>query len=143
MQSVNEQYAGNRIDMVNSHGYIRFTINRSTYLLHRVIWKLMTGDDSAKFIDHIDTNKLNNKWDNLRESNAFENACNKNISSRNTSGYKGVFWNKNVNGDTWTALIAIGGGARKNLGTFSTPEDAHQAYCEAAVAYHGEFANYG
>lgn len=143
MQTVNEQCAGKRIDMVNSHGYIRFTINRSTYLLHRVIWKLMTGYDSELFIDHIDTNRLNNKWKNLRETDAFGNACNKNLTVRNSSGYKGVYWNKNVNGDTWTAYIAIGNGVRKNLGTFSTPEDAHKAYCEAASAYHGEFANFG
>lgn len=139
MKSVNKN-TGKPIDMINSHGYIRFTINYSTYLLHRVIWKLITGEDSEHLIDHIDGNKLNNKWDNLREATVGQNACNKKISSHNTTGYKGVSVGRTQN--TWVAVIRLDGKVKK-LGTFPTPEDAHQAYCEAASAYHGEFANYG
>jgi hypothetical protein len=140
MKSFNTSHAGNVIDMVNSHGYIRFTINRSTYLLHRVIWKIMTNDNTDNVIDHIDNNKLNNKWDNLRKSTLCENSRNRKISSYNTTGYKGVQKGRTLN--TWIAVITVNG-KRISLGTFPTPEDAHKAYCEAAVAYHGEFANYG
>lgn len=141
MISTNSQTAGKEINTLNSHGYYRCTIDYSTYLLHRVIWKLMTGNDSDKFIDHIDGDKTNNKWENLRESTPRQNMQNVGKKSHNTSGFKGV--QKGTKAGTWIAVIRNNDGNGINLGTFPTPEDAHQAYCEAAVAYHGEFANYG
>ena len=141
MISTNSQTAGKEINTLNSHGYYRFTIDYSTYLLHRVIWKLMTGNDSDKFIDHIDGDKTNNKWDNLREATPRQNVQNIGKKSHNTTGFKGV--QKGPKDGTWIAVIRNNDGKGINLGTFPTPEDAHKAYCEAAVAYHGEFANFG
>jgi len=140
MISTNSQTAGKEINTINSHGYYRFTINYSTYLLHRVIWKLMTGKDTDKFIDHIDGDKLNNKWENLREATPRQNVQNIGKKSHNTTGYKGV---QKVDNNTWKSTIRDNNGKTVSLGFFPTPEDAHKAYCEAASAYHGEFANYG
>lgn len=141
MISTNSQTAGKEINTINTHGYYRFTIDYSTYLLHRVIWKLMTGKDSEHYIDHKDGNKINNKWENIRESTPRQNMQNTGKKSHNTSGYKGV--QKGERDNTWKAVIRDNNGKDKYLGIFPTPEDAHKAYCEAASAYHGEFANYG
>lgn len=55
----------------------------------------------------------------------------------NTSGYKGVTWDKRE--QKWRARIGKEG-KRKHLGYFDTAEEAHEAYKNAAPEYHGEFA---
>jgi len=47
-----------------------------------------------KFVDHIDGNKKNNRIENLREATKSQNAMNQKVSTRNTSGIKGVMWHK-------------------------------------------------
>jgi hypothetical protein len=58
----------------------------------------------------------------------------------NTSGLKGAYLAKD--GKRWRSQINIDGKMR-SLGHFSTPEEAHKAYCEAAAKLHGEFFNKG
>jgi hypothetical protein len=60
--------------------------------------------------------------------------------SNNTSGYKGVAWDKKEL--KWKACIRFNK-ILKHIGYFPTAESAHQAYCEEADRLHGEFANYG
>lgn len=114
---------------------------RTTVLLHRVILErmLMRPIVRKELVDHIDGNPLNNRRSNLRLAFQGQNRANSRISRNNKSGYKGVYWRKDMK--TWRAQI------RKDkviihLGYFNTPEEAHQAYCEAAVKYHGEFARF-
>jgi hypothetical protein len=87
--------------------------------------------------DHIDLNGLNNRLCNLRPATNAENMHNKKISSINTSGYKGVVWNKPNN--MWKAHIKMQGKTHY-LGYYTTPEEAFNAYANAAFKYHGEFA---
>lgn len=60
--------------------------------------------------------------------------------STNKSGYKGVYWRADMG--TWRAAITIDY-KRVSLGYFDTPEQAHAAYCKAALELHGDFANFG
>lgn len=103
-------------------------------LLHRLI----TNCPRDMQIDHIDGNGLNNCRDNLRVCTHSQNQHNKKKMKRNTSGYKGVFFNKRDS--NWKSMIMVN---KKSvfLGYFSNPEDAYKAYCEAAEKYHGEFKN--
>ena len=93
----------------------------------------MTGGDPI-LIDHRDRNRLNNRWGNLRNATKAQNIVNSGVRNDNRLGLKGV--RRNTRG--YMARIFIDG--RSNyLGTFSTPEAAHAAYCAAASARWGEF----
>src|SRR3990167_419773 len=59
-------------------------------LMHREIMK----PRDEEWIDHINQNKLDNRKSNLRICNASTNGANQKISIKNTSGYKGVNWDK-------------------------------------------------
>ena len=89
-------------------------------------------------IDHIDGNTLNNQKINLRICTQSQNCSNQKISIKNTTGFKGVQFNKIHN--KYYSKITVN---RKNiyLGSFIDPIDAAKAYNDAALKYHGEFAN--
>lgn len=106
----------------------------TTMALHRYLMDCIPDD--GKIVDHIDGNTLNNDTDNLRICTRSENSRNQKRRSTNTSGYKGVTFNK-ASGK-WVSQIQIVDG-RKGLGYFATPELAYKAYCEAVIKYHGEY----
>ncbi|WP_419342788.1 AP2 domain-containing protein [Achromobacter sp. PD1] len=108
------------------------------YAMHREIMGLSKDDPHE--VDHIDGNPLNNQRCNLRVCSHAENTQNKRKGRRNASGYKGVTWSKRDR--RWQAQI-MRAGKQKWLGLFPTAELAHAAYCQAADALHGQFANYG
>lgn len=64
-------YSSNRKDE-----HLRLSINNVTYLVHRVIWKIVTGKEPPEMIDHIDRDKHNNRWSNLRGCTHSENQIN-------------------------------------------------------------------
>jgi hypothetical protein len=106
--------------------------------MHRYIMGLKYGDPTR--VDHKNTDGLDNRRENLRICSQALNARNRAINKNNTSGFKGVSWlNKRKK---WVAVIRLNNKS-KHLGSFSTPEEAHAAYCKAADILHGEFANYG
>jgi len=88
-------------------------------------------------IDHKDTIKLNNLEENLRICTHAENDQNKKIPYHNTSGFKGVSWNKSSK--KWEVQIATNK-KRIHIGKFKTLEEAVEKYNDAAIKYHGEFA---
>jgi len=103
--------------------------------MHRVILNLSYNDNIEG--DHHDCNTLNNQDDNLRLAPEKKNLCNRGKQSNNTSGYKGVTWDKKR--CKWQAQIEY-----KNkhyfLGYFGIKEDAARAYNVKALELHGEFA---
>ncbi len=89
-------------------------------------------------VDHINHDTLDNRRStNLRIATHAENCRNRGLHGRNTSGYKGVHWNKEQR--RWRARIMFDG-KRKLLGDFKTLEEARAAYAAAAMQYHGKFA---
>lgn len=105
-------------------------------LAHRVAWAVHYGEWPEKDIDHINQDKGDNRICNLRLATDQENLRNIPKFSTNTSGYKGVSLIKKTG--KWNARISTGS-EYKSLGNFDTPEDANEAYIDAAKRYHGEF----
>ena len=99
----------------HSYGYLVGTIKSKSLRAHIVAFALHYGKWPTKDIDHINGIKTDNRIQNLRESTAQENAKNKFISPRNTSGINGVSWHKNRK--KWIAQIKIDG-KMKYLGGF-------------------------
>lgn len=88
-------------------------------------------------MDHIDHNKLNNDPSNLRPSTHSQNMANRGIPKSNTSGFKGVVWERNKG--LWKAQIKVEG-KLKFLKYSKDPKECAKAYDEAALKYFGEFA---
>lgn len=117
--------------------YRQIFINGRVYLEHRLAWLYIFGKWPRHFIDHIDTDGLNNRLCNLREATHAENKRNTKAPASNTSGFKGVTWHRQRS--KWQAKIKVNG-RTKHLGLFETPEAAHAAYSKAAKSHYGQFA---
>lgn len=137
-QRVNKRLVGKVAGVVcRKRGYVVLGINRKCYLAHRVVWLIVTGDWPAGNIDHEDTNKSNNRFSNLRPANQSQNMGNRGKQKNNTSGFKGVYYDKA--NDKWAATIMVNKRGI-GLGRFATREEAATAYDEAAKKFFGEFA---
>lgn len=84
-------------------GYKTIKIGGKTYRAHRLAFLYMLGFLPRKTIDHINGNRSDNRFSNLREAGQSANLRNSKISSRNKSGIAGVFWNKKENG--WRSIV--------------------------------------
>jgi hypothetical protein len=123
------------------HGYLVVGIGRSYFLVHRIIWKLQTGADPEDQVDHRDTDRLNNRWENLRPTDNTKNIWNSRLRRDNTSGFKGVVYKPENRYRKWAAKIYVGGSGRSiHLGSFHTPEEASAAWKRAAIVHRDEFA---
>jgi hypothetical protein len=116
--------------------YITIGIDYKSYSAHRLAWLYVYGS-IPKTIDHINGNKLDNRIENLRECNFSENSKNVKITKRNTSGIKGVNFDKYHN--KWRAELHSKG-KRVFLKYFLNINDAELAINKARKQHHGEFA---
>ena len=119
----------------NNHRTI--TVATKRYLSSRLAYFYMTGTWSSFQIDHKDKDSQNDKWENLREATNQQNNANIGRQKNNTTGYKGVTWDKK--NAKWRAQIGFDG-RNLPLGRFDCPVAAHLAYQVAADKYFGEFA---
>lgn len=85
-----------------SDGYIRVRINSKSFLVHRIIWIMVHGEQPVQ-IDHISGNTLDNRISNLRSVSHSGNLRNSSISKNNTSGVLGVSLNRRD--QKWLAQI--------------------------------------
>lgn len=130
---------------VNLVGYVIRTTDAMR--LHRFLMNAKKN----QMIDHKDRNKLNNQKENLRFCTASENQKNK--KSIGKSKYLGVYlqiskkrsitkkYGERVYIYSGWATHIVANGKYIYLGYFKDEITAAKKYDEAAIKYHGEFAN--
>lgn len=121
---------------INSEGYRHIRFEGRAHKAHRLAWLYMTGEWPAKDIDHINGDRADNSWANLREATRSENLANSRVYRAGKCSRKGV--HKSANGK-WSARIQKDHTSRF-LGYFKTEADASAAYQAAARELFGEFA---
>lgn len=115
-------------------------IDDHQYRTHRIIWLLVHGDPVPDVIDHIDGDPFNNRISNLRAATDPQNKWNTALSRNNTSGFKGVTFNK-LKGQ-FQATVRCNG-RRYWAGYFATAEEAAIGRRELAMRLHGDFVRHG
>lgn len=130
--------AGKRAGYYHSSlGRNRIKIGGKPHFASRVAWFYVTGEWPADFVDHINLDKADDRFENLRLATRSQNGANRKVQARSKWGFKGVSQESRTG-----KFIAT---ARKNgvthyAGLHETPEAAHAAYLAKAQELHGEFA---
>ena len=132
----NGQFAGHPAGSMADGWYTRICIDQRNYRAHRLAWLYMTGEWPECEVDHINLDKSDNRWSNLRIGSHVENCWNCGPKSRKRSGLpKGV---TRSNSGGYRARIKVRG-QEKHLGHFETKEAAAAAYVEGSLRYHPKF----
>lgn len=139
MRRVRHAQDSDRPGHLSSDGYRYIRVRSIRYLEHRLAWFYVYGRWPAE-LDHINRVRSDNRIGNLREATRSQNKANVALQSNNTSGVKGVLFDR-ANGK-WMAYIQVDG-KFKNLGRFELKEDAMAARVEAFRKTFGEFAHHG
>lgn len=135
----NSVIAGNPAGSPHSSSkYLRVMIDGAHFLVHRVIWKIETGND-AEFIDHVNGDGFDNRFVNLRDVSCDENLRNKPQYKNNSSGVTGVIYHKRDK--AWMASVGISG-KQIHLGSYKTKEEATAAALAARLVL-GFHPNHG
>lgn len=133
----NKQYlVGKEVGSIHSTGYRHVTWQGKVHKVHRLIFLLEHGY-LPKEIDHINSNRQDNRLENLRDVTRSENQCNRFVLKNNTSGYGGVSWHKKSK--AWVVRL-MKNGKTKIIGYFKDLELAGLASAEARSLYHGIYA---
>lgn len=118
---------GLKAGSVNSDGYLCITLQGRALRACRIAFLLITGDWPLGVVDHIDRDRSNNKWNNLRDVPVVVNTRNRNC--------KGFYWNKSE--EKYHSQIMVDG-KRYSLGWHDNIIDARVCYLRAKRVYHNE-----
>jgi hypothetical protein len=110
--------------------YVKGTIGRKSIRLHR--WILGVSNPKIH-VDHKNHKTLDNTRGNIREVTITENNRNRSDNLNNTSGFRGVSWEKRIK--KWKAQITVNG-KKISLGYYNIAENASSIYQEAKNTYH-------
>ncbi len=94
---------GNRHEQIGV--VVRHEGEKYRLVAHRIIWCMQTGDWPSKYMDHINGDATDNRWNNLRLVSKQGNARNCPKPIDNTSGVVGVSWNRQRG--YWNAYIGV------------------------------------
>ena len=136
-----KQFAGKAAGCSLKSGVQMMSYRGGNVLVHHVVWVYHNGDIPQGYeIDHINNNPLDNRIENLRLATSSQNKFNTRIGKRNSSGIKGVMWNKATK--SYRARIQVN---KKSIhiGMFASIDDAERSVKLAREKFHGSFSNNG
>lgn len=132
----NRAPAGSRAAPSGGTGYRQIRVDGRLYMTHRLAFLYMTGDFPPDDVDHINRIPSDNRWGNLRPATRRENLSNTALPRHNTSGHRGVSWNRRRG--KWHAC-GKHGGRNIHLGYFADLEEAAAVADAWRKEHHGEF----
>lgn len=128
--------AGKIAGSLNVWGYRQMYVDGKNRRACRLAWLYMTGK-WPRTIDHINGNKADDRFANLRDVTPSQNNWNCGKHARNKSGHKGIYWKK----DHGRWLVQVQAHSKQTIiGYFKTLEAAVEAQKKAYADLHGEFA---
>ena len=115
------------INALTSNGYLRVTITdrnglKKLFLVHQLIYYMVSNVEPLSIVDHINGDKMDNRFENLKLSNESLNQRNRKMQSNNTSGITGIYWDKDRN--KWASEARDPTGRKKYLGRYDDIEEA-------------------
>jgi hypothetical protein len=121
------------VNAINAHGYIYVNIGYKNYKAHRIIFMLNGIDPKGWLVDHIDGNRTNNRWGNLRLVTPTDNCRNRSLPSNNKTGVMGLI--KVPRG--WRAVITSNC-VQQVIGVYTSVDEAMKARkkAEKELGYH-------
>lgn len=96
-----------RAGHIKKTGYRGIRLFGKLYLEHRLIWFIQTGAFPTGEIDHINQDRSDNSWANLREVTRSENSRNRSRNPDSKLGEHGIWFNSRTN--KYVAEITVDG----------------------------------
>lgn len=119
---------------VRRDGYRQIMVDGLLHFSGRLAWLYVTGEWPEEQVDHVNRERADDRWVNLREATWSENMANRKMPSHNTSGYIGVSWDGPSG--KWDARVN-----KIRIGLFDDILKAVAARDAAALDMQGAFAN--
>ena len=132
----NKVKIGDVAGSLDSHGHVQISVFGKLRLAHRLAWLYMTGEWPADEIDHKNTIRNDNRWENLREATRVQNQANCKCKNTSLTGAKNISYRKDNN--KYRLRMTVGK-KRLTVGHYNTIEEAQAAYILAAEKHHDEF----
>jgi hypothetical protein len=123
---------------LTERGYIQVKVFNKRFYAHRIIFFMFNGYFPQE-LDHIDGNKSNNRIENLRDSTKSQNNMNSKKRKDNTSGTKGITWDKRCN--KWK-VQGQANNIKYYLGRYDDMELAKKVIYEFRKQHHNEYARF-
>lgn len=124
---------------ITHYGYRQVNYMGRPYPIHRLIFLYMEGDFPPEDVDHINGDRLDNRWCNLRKVTRRENLMNVGVRPDNSTGYNGISLRSDTN--MYHTYIEVKG-KRVQLGNFMLLRTAIRVR-EKALREHDFHINHG
>ena len=110
------------------------------YRANRLAWFYMTGEWPRTDVDHINGDRSDDRWSNLRLATRAQNNAYRHTQSVASSGERGVHFDP-ARRKPWRAFVSVENKTRV-IGSFATKQEAANAYQKFTIERFGEFARF-